>query len=175
VPNKNQENPFADNPFVWVPITLHAGRGAVRGPAAARLQEVFSLRPDEAKWVPVNIGIHKQLYVLPETGRLLGNRSNLKVDQIDWEVVAKSEAARDALRLLAVPKEVRMIDSAGIVRLSFPDDLLKLNLLDETREVVVLIAGRFVEFWSGERWRAFLENSATNQEIILEAIDALKR
>jgi DNA-binding transcriptional regulator/RsmH inhibitor MraZ len=175
MPNKNQENPYADNPFVWVLITLHAGRGAVRGPAASRLQEVFSLRPDVAKWVPVSIGIHKQLYVLPETGRLFGNRSNLEVDQIDWEVAAKSETAREALRLLAVPKEVRMIDSAGIVRLSFPDDLLKLNLLDETREVVVLIAGRLVEFWSGDRWRAFLENGATSQEIILDAIESLKR
>ena len=143
-----------------------------------RLQEALSLQPGVAKWVPVTLGVHKQLSALREGGRFSQLRNSLNVNEVDWEHVEKSESLRDALRVLGSPTEVRvMMDSSrgDGVRLSFPDAITRVDLLDLKRDVIVLISGLMVEFWSIDNWRAFLEKIAEQQEAALDAIESVRK
>lgn len=175
--NKPQNNTSDAPQFIWVPITLHAGRGEVRGDAALSLQAVFSLQLGVAKWVPVVVGGHRQLSVLRNDSQLAILRNSIRVAEVDWDQADKSEHAQDSLRILASPAEIRLImdSNRGAVRLSFPESITRANLLDFKSDIIVVISGLMVEFWSIEKWREFLQTTAENRSAAIDVIQTIRK
>jgi DNA-binding transcriptional regulator/RsmH inhibitor MraZ len=138
------------------------------------LELVFALEPNVAKYVSVTVGNRKQLCAMRGNDRFRDLLDRLTVERVDAKEL--SERAKDALRLLASPKEVRVtLDTKNRrkVRLSFPKEIGKLGLLDLEKAVVVVVFGTYVEFWNPSDWRTFLETIVENQESAFDALESV--
>lgn len=152
------------------------GRGEISGEEGLALSAALSLEPNKEKHVPLIMGQRKQLCALREGDRFRTLRDAVTIDRIDWNSAAtSSEGAKDSLRIFASPIDVRVLlyPRRSSVRLTFPDDIGKLGLLDLQHGVVLVMFGEFTEFWNPSDWRTFLETKAEMQESALDTIDSL--
>lgn len=155
-------------------MALDKGRGEISGPEAIGLKVALSLEPNVEKHVPTLMGHRKQLCALLDDDRLRTLRDGLTIDRIDWKGAGlSSQRTKDAFRLLASPVDVRVLlyPRRSSVRLSFPEEVSNAGLLDQS--VVVVVFGRFVEFWNPNDWRAFLETTVEMQEPAPGIIESL--
>jgi hypothetical protein len=176
VPKKTQLDEEPSN-FIWTAMALTSGRGAVSGAGRSALQAALSLEPGVAKQVPVILGGHKELQALLPDDPLAALRQSLKLHQIEREALSATAAARDALRVLAAPVEVRVIlkEEGGPVRISFPEIIGKLQMLNLEAEVIVVIAGPLIEFWNIEPWRLYLDTVGARCAAALDVISSITK